>query len=83
LFLVLGGAAAGLLVGFGLYYFILAFLQKQKVFPFITPSLPAILLGVAALAVLFLGLGMAAAWLPARQSGKIDPSSAMALGDID
>ncbi len=81
--LTLGGAVIGFILGYLLFTLIFIYLQKQKAFPFIEPSLPGVLIGIAAIAAFFALLGLLAAWLPARQSGKIEPSSAMALGDID
>jgi putative ABC transport system permease protein len=81
--LTLGGVIAGLVLGYGLFSLIFVFLQKQKAFPFIEPSPGSVLLGIAAIAVFFVLLGILSAWWPANQSGQIEPSSAMALGDID
>ncbi len=81
--LTLGGVIAGLALGYGFFSLIFDFLQGQKAFPFIAPSPGSVLLGIAAIAVFFALLGILSAWWPANQSGKIEPSSAMALGDID
>lgn len=82
LFLTLAGVLGGLALGGLLYHSMLAFLQKQKAFPFIEPSLPAVLWGMAGTVLVFSLIGLLSAWLPARQGGKIDPSTAMALDDI-
>lgn len=83
LFLNLGGIVTGLALGTILYKVILIFLSRQKAFPFIEPSLAAVLYGLAGIVVIFSLVGVLSAWFPAGQSGKIEPSSAMALGDID
>lgn len=81
--LTLGGVVSGLALGYLLYLLGLFFLRQQRSFPFIEPSLSGILIGVAIIAVLFVLLGIISAWFPARKSGEIEPSSAMALGDIN
>jgi putative ABC transport system permease protein len=81
--LTLGGVIAGLALGYALFSLILIFLQNQKAFPFIEPSFGIVLSGIAAIAVFFSLLGILSAWWPAQQSGKIEPSSAMAMGDIE
>lgn len=77
------GAIAGLLVGGGLYFMILNSMRSQGFFPFIAPPLLLIGAGAAAIIFFYLIISMLAAMIPAVQSGKIDPSAAMALGDID
>jgi putative ABC transport system permease protein len=81
--LTTGGLVLGLATGGGLYGYIVALLQGQKAFPFIAPHLLSILLALVSVAAFFALLGMVSAWIPAHQSGRISPSSAMALGDID
>jgi putative ABC transport system permease protein len=81
--LTLAGVASGLALGYLLYLLILFFLRQQQSFPFIEPSLFGILIGIAIIAALFVLLGIISAWFPARKSGEIEPSSAMALGDIN
>lgn len=81
--LSMGGAFLGTILGSGLYCGILALLRNQKAFPFIEPSLAAELLGILGGVALFALIGIMAAWFPASQSGKIEPSAAMALEDID
>lgn len=79
----LWGALVGLLIGGGLYLMILATMRSQSFFPFISPSLLQMGAGAIAITVIYLLISFLAAMIPATQSGKIDPSSAMALGDID
>lgn len=83
LILTLGGVLVGLALGGLLYDQMLAFLQKQKAFPFIEPSSSAVLWGMAGTVLVFSLIGVLSAWFPARQGGKIEPSTAMALDDID
>jgi putative ABC transport system permease protein len=83
LLLTLGGIIAGLFLGYFLNDLLVALLQRQKAFPLIEPSLFNILVGILTITGLFSLLGILAAWIPAIQSANIEPSSAMALGDID
>lgn len=81
--LILGGVVPGLGLGFLLNSLIIGLLRKQNAFPLLAPSVPEVVGGVLAISALFTVLGVIAAMIPGIQSGKIDPSSAMALGDID
>lgn len=81
--LTLAGTIPGLAMGFLLNALLVGMLQRQKAFPLIEPSGPAVVAGAAAISGLFLALGLLAAWIPAVQSARIEPCSAMALGDID
>ncbi len=83
LFLTLGGIVTGLVLGSLLYSAILTILQKQKAFPFIEPSLSAVLYGLVGVTLIFSLIGIFSAWFPANRSGRIEPSAAMALEDID
>lgn len=83
LILNLCGVFLGIVAGALLYGGILTFLRKQRAFPFIEPSLPAVFLGIAGILVAFSLVGLFSAWVPARRSGRIEPSAAMALEDID
>ncbi|MEN6437608.1 MAG: FtsX-like permease family protein [Syntrophobacter sp.] len=78
-----GGALIGVLLGYGLYQAILTLLRNQKAFPFIEPSLSSEIAGILGTAVIFSVIGIISAWFPAYQSGKIEPSAAMGLEDID
>jgi ABC-type transport system, involved in lipoprotein release, permease component len=78
-----GGIVLGFILGSVLYYLILMLLESQNTFPFIPVSWSAIFLGIIGITVLFELIAFIAAWFPARQSGRIEPSSAMAMGDID
>ncbi|HWQ73974.1 MAG TPA: ABC transporter permease [Syntrophomonas sp.] len=78
-----GGVILGLGLGGVLYYLILFLLTKQNAFPFVPASPLSALLAVIGITVLFELIGFLAAWFPAVQSGKIEPSAAMAMGDID
>jgi putative ABC transport system permease protein len=81
--LTLGGVVPGLALGYFLNSAIIAILEKQQVFPLFEPSPVAIVIGILAISGIFVLLGMIAALIPGIRSGKIEPSSAMALGDID
>lgn len=83
LVLTFGGISSGLVLGYYLYSLILGLLQKQQAFPLIEPSAGDVLTGIVAVSGFFSLLGIIAAVIPGLQSAKIDPSSAMALGDID
>ncbi len=83
LLMTVGGAAAGLLLGQGLYSLLLRLLERYQTFPFIAPGFRAVACGALLLLLLYTVVAVAAAALPARRSGRIDPSSAMAMGDID
>ncbi|HBC94500.1 MAG TPA: ABC transporter permease [Pelotomaculum sp.] len=83
LLLTLAGTLAGVAAGGVLYRSALELLQKQKAFPFIGPSLVPALTGAVMLIVLFSLVGLLSAWFPASRSGRIEPSKAMAIGDID
>ncbi|HBQ86129.1 MAG TPA: ABC transporter permease [Syntrophomonas sp.] len=78
-----GGIILGSILGSIFYYLILLLLESQKAFPFIPAAWPAVLFGIIGITTLFELIGFISAWFPARQSGKIEPSAAMALGDID
>lgn len=81
--LTLGGTVIGLLLGGGLYEALLAYLRSMQTFPFIAPGATVVCIGAAVALMLFALVALAASSLPARRSGRIDPSAAMALGDID
>lgn len=83
LVLTLGGVASGLVLGYFLNSSIVGRLQKQKAFPLLDLSLSDVLVGILAISGIFTLLGIIAALIPGIRGGKIDPSSAMALGDID
>ncbi|NPV92776.1 MAG: ABC transporter permease [Firmicutes bacterium] len=81
--LTFAGAVSGIAVGGLLYYCILAFLQEQSAFPYISPPLLTVIAGALGITLVFVSLGVISAWIPARQGGKIDPSLAMSLDDIN
>jgi ABC-type antimicrobial peptide transport system permease subunit len=81
--LSMAGVLVGIVLGYGLYYGMLALLRARKAFPFIEPSLSAELFGVLGAVAIFSLIGIISAWFPANQSAKIEPSAAMALEDID
>jgi putative ABC transport system permease protein len=83
LLLFMGAAIPGTILGYFLYYWIFSILKTRKAFPFIEPSWPIVCLGLLAILTLFALLAVASAWLPASRSGRIEPSAAMALEDID
>lgn len=83
LILTFGGVIPGLALGYGMNSLFVKLLRKQQAFPLFEPSLVEIGLGVLLISLLFTLLGISAALIPGIQSAKIDPSSAMALGDID
>jgi putative ABC transport system permease protein len=83
LILSMGGVLAGIVLGYGLYYAILALLNNRKAFPFIEASFSAQLLGVIGAMAIFSFIGIISAWFPANRSARIEPSAAMALEDID
>jgi len=77
------GVVVGLLLAGVLGLFVHGWLQGQRAFPFIeAPWTNTVLVAVVCGAAFGL-FALAAAWWPARQSGRIEPSSAMAMGDID
>ena len=77
------GVVGGLLLGEVLGWLVHMWLQGQRAFPFIEMPWMATALVILLIGAGFGLFGMAAAWWPARQSGRIAPSSAMAMGDID
>lgn len=83
LVLTLGGTLAGLALGYLLNSALIDLLRKQRAMPFMEPSTPMVLFGIVAITGIVAILGLLAAWVPAVRSGKIEPSSAMALADID
>lgn len=83
LLLTVGGAALGLPLGAGLYALLLRVLDRYQSFPLLSPGPAAIALGALLILLLYTLIAVAAAGLPAVYSGRIAPSSAMAMGDID
>lgn len=83
LILTLGGIISGLVLGYVLYSKILELLQRQQAFPVMELSLTHLVAGILLISGFFIVLGIVAALIPGIKSAKIDPSSAMALGDID
>jgi putative ABC transport system permease protein len=77
------GAAAGLLLGGGLYQGSLTLLEAYQSFPFVPPSWTFIGVLAIGITVLFTGLGALAAWLPAYRGSRIDPSVIMTRGEFD
>jgi len=77
------GVVAGLMLGSLLGWLAHSWLHGQRAFPYI--EVPGFRMVRAALviALIHAGFAFAATWWPNRQSGRIAPSSAMALGDID
>lgn len=83
LIISLAGSFVGLLLGSGLYTGSLKLLEAYQAFPFVHPSwgfLTSIAIGIT---LLFTGLGALAAWLPAYQGSRIDPSTIMTRGEFD
>lgn len=78
-----GGSIAGLLLGGSLYTVGLAVLTAHQSFPFIPPDWRYFAITASAIAGIFTGLGAVAAWLPARQGSRIDPSTVMTRGEFD
>lgn len=83
LLLTVGGAALGLPLGAGLYALLLNILDQYQTFPFIAPGVGTVAVGIVLMLVLYTIVAVTAASIPAYHSGRIDPSSAMAMGDID
>ncbi|WP_243375150.1 ABC transporter permease [Geotalea sp. SG265] len=83
LFLTWGGVAAGLVLGYCLNAAVLHLLERQAAFPLLDPSPMDITVGILAISGAFTLLGLIAALIPGIKSAGIDPSSAMAMGDID
>ncbi len=83
LLLIWSGVLAGFGLGYFLYTSILNVLQRQQAFPVFPPSPAAILTSMLLIAGAFTLLGLVAALIPGIRSAGIDPSSAMAQGDID
>jgi putative ABC transport system permease protein len=81
--LTLSGIISGLVFGYLLYALIIGILKKQQALPLFEPPLADIAVGILLIAGIFMVLGISAALIPCIRSAKIDPSSAMALGDID
>jgi len=81
--LTLSGIISGLILGYFLNALIIGLLKKQQAFPLIEPPLADIATGILLITGIFIVLGISAALIPGMRSAKIDPSSAMALGDID
>ncbi|MDU4960482.1 MAG: FtsX-like permease family protein [Sporomusaceae bacterium] len=79
----LAGSLAGLLLGGSLYAAALAVLEAHQSFPFVSPDWRYFVVSSLALAGIFTGLGAVAAWLPARQGSRLDPSTIMTRGEFD
>lgn len=79
----LTGSVAGLLLGGMLYKASLTLLETYQSFPFIPPSWQLLIVTSLLLVSLFSGLGALAAWLPAYQGSRIDPSIIMTRGEFD
>lgn len=77
------GSIAGLLLGSGLYSGSLKLLEAYQSFPFIHPSWGFLASTAIGITLLFTGLGALAAWLPAYQGSRIDPSTIMTRGEFD
>lgn len=79
----LTGSLAGLLLGGGLYKSALTLLEAYQTFPFVQPSW-CFLTGTSfLLCIIFSGFGALAAWLPAHQGSRTDPSTIMTRGEFD
>lgn len=83
LILTLVGIATGLVLGYLLNLILVDLLQKQQAFPLLLPPPADVVSGSVMVSTLFILLGLIAALIPGIRSGNIDPSSAMAMGDID
>jgi ABC-type antimicrobial peptide transport system permease subunit len=83
LILTSGGIISGLGLGYFFHTMILRLLKKQQAFPVMELSLTHMVAGIALISGFFVLLGVIAALIPGIRSVKIDPSSAMAQGDID
>ena len=77
------GVVVGLVAGALLQLAVPAVLADGGSFPYVAPSVPQVLLDALAIAVLFGLLGLAAVFVPLRQSARIAPATAMQTGDID
>lgn len=77
------GAAAGLLLGGVLYGWGLAILDEYQAFPFIQESWTFLLLLGLSITGVFSGFGILAAWLPAYEGSRVDPSVIMIRGEYD
>nr|WP_320146725.1 ABC transporter permease [uncultured Anaeromusa sp.] len=79
----LGGSLLGLCLG-GLWYKgSLTLLTAYQAFPFVPPSWSFFLLTAGVLVGVFTALGALAAWLPAYNGSKIEPSAVMTRGEFD
>lgn len=76
------GLVAGTVLGVVAYMLMLNFLQDTMSFPFQALELGSAVLGVLAIAVLFLIMTVLAIIAPLRQVSRIDPASAMQQMDI-
>lgn len=81
--LVGGGAACGLVLGAVLYLAVPSLLAQGGAFPFLAPGPLPIALAALGVLVLFAAIGFAAVAWPLARAGRVDPSSAMQMGDID
>lgn len=79
----LGGSLLGLGLGGLLYKGSLALLMSYQAFPFVPPSWSFFLLTAGVLVGIFTALGALAAWLPAYNGSKIEPSAVMTRGEFD
>lgn len=77
------GSIAGLLLGSSMYTAGLAVLEAHQSFPFVSPDWRYFTIISIGLVGIFTSLGAAAAWLPARQGSRIDPSTIMTRGEFD
>lgn len=79
----LAGSVAGLTLGGMLYHIGLTVLDAYQAFPFVPASWAGLgLLGLTLTAV-FTGLSALAAWLPAYEGSRMDPSTIMTRGECD
>ena len=81
--LVGGGVVGGLVLGAVLYLAVPSLLAQGGAFPFIAPGPSAIAFAALGVLVLFAAIGFAAVAWPLARAGRVDPASAMQMGDID
>lgn len=79
----LAGSLAGLCFGGFLYKGSLALLTAYQAFPFAPPAWSELFTTAGILVLVFTALGALAAWLPAYNGSKIEPSTVMTRGEFD
>jgi putative ABC transport system permease protein len=80
--LAVGGAMAGLPLGYGLYRLAFRYLSEQNSFPFVASRVSVLVAAAMAALFFFAVMGCLCAAVPAVRAAQLDPARAMAQGEI-